>query len=62
MGSTQLKSDRLSGAEVSSLESLLQQVENESLMAGITWLPELGRDENTTFNTIVPRSERFICK
>ena len=25
MGSTQLKSDRLSGAEVSSLESLLQQ-------------------------------------
>lgn len=62
MGSTQLKSDRLSGAEVSSLQSLLQQVENESLMAGTTWLPQLGRDENTTFTTIVPRSERFICK
>jgi len=62
MGSTQLKSDRLSGAEVSSLESLLQQVENDSLMASITWLPQLGRDENTTLNTIAPRSERFICK
>lgn len=62
MAFTQLMSDQSSGAEVSSLKSLLQLVENERLTTDATWLLEPARDEITTRHTITPRSERFLCK